>query len=70
VAFTNLQSRLKNSPAHNYDVPLMSGDIAHLFLIASVKGIERSEDDINRCIDNLSDEQMWHRGADRVKACA
>jgi hypothetical protein len=44
VAFTNLQSRLKKSPAHNYDCPLMSDQ----FLTASVKGMQRSENEINR----------------------
>lgn len=70
MAFTNLQLRLKNSPAGNYDGSLMSDHIAHLFVTASVKGMQRSEDDINRCIDKLSDEQMWHRGADHENSIA
>lgn len=53
-----------------YDGPLMSAQIAHLFLTASVKGMQRSEDEINRCIDKLSDEQMWHRGADHENSIA
>src|SRR5580693_5432728 len=48
----------------------MSDQIAHLFLAASVKTMQRSEDDINRCIDKLSDEQMWHRGADHENSIA
>jgi Protein of unknown function (DUF1572) len=48
----------------------MSEQIAHLFLTASVKGIERAENDINRCIDKLSDEQMWRRGADHENSIA
>jgi hypothetical protein len=70
VAFTNLQLRLKNLLARNYDVPLMSDQIAHLFLTASVNAIQRSEDDIHRCIDKLSEEQMWHRGADHENSIA
>jgi Protein of unknown function (DUF1572) len=48
----------------------MSDQIAQLFLSASVKTIQRSEDDINRCIGKLSDEQMWHRGADHENSIA
>jgi hypothetical protein len=48
----------------------MPDQIAHLFLTASVKTMQRSEDDINRCIDKLSDEQMWHRGADHENSIA
>lgn len=48
----------------------MSNQIAHLFLDAAVKAIQRSEDDIHRCIDKLSDEQMWHRGADHENSIA
>jgi hypothetical protein len=48
----------------------MSEQIAHLFLTASVKVLERSEEEINRCIDKLSDEQMWHRGADYENSIA
>jgi hypothetical protein len=70
MAFTNLQSRLKNSLPSNYDGPLMSDHIAHLFLTASVKGMQRSEDALNRCIDKLSDEQMWHRGGDHENSIA
>ncbi len=48
----------------------MSDQIAHLFLTASVKGMQRSENEINRCIDKLSDAQMWHRGADHENSVA
>lgn len=42
----------------------MSDQIANLFLSASVKAMQLSEDGINRCIDKLSDDQMCRRGAD------
>ena len=42
----------------------MADQIANLFLSASVKRMQLSEDEINRCLAKLSDEQMWHRGAD------
>ena len=48
----------------------MADQIPHLFLAASVKGMQLSEDAINRCIDKLSDEQMWHRGADHENSVA
>jgi hypothetical protein len=68
--FTNLPLPLKNLPLRNYDVALMADQIAHLFLAASVKTMQRSEDDIHRCIDKLSDDQMWHRGADHENSIA
>ena len=46
----------------------MADQIPHLFLAASVKGMQLSEDAINRCIDKLSDEQMWHRSPDHEKS--
>jgi hypothetical protein len=70
VAFTNSPSRLNHLPARIYDVPLMPDQIAHLFLTASVKAMQRSEDEINRCIDKLSDQQMWQRGADHENSIA
>src|ERR1700733_8282993 len=48
----------------------MPDQIADLFLTASVKGIQLSEEAMNRCIDKLSDEQMWHRGADHENSVA
>jgi hypothetical protein len=32
--------------------------------------MQLSEDAINRCIDKLSDDQMWHRGADHENSIA
>jgi hypothetical protein len=48
----------------------MADQIPHLFLTASAKAMQLSEDAINRCIDQLSDEQMWHRGADHENSVA
>jgi hypothetical protein len=48
----------------------MADQVDLLFLSAAVKGMQRSEEDINRCIDKLSDEQMWHRGADHENSVA
>jgi uncharacterized damage-inducible protein DinB len=48
----------------------MADQIPHLFLITSAKGMQLSEDAINRCIAKLSDEQMWHRGADHENSIA
>jgi hypothetical protein len=48
----------------------MADQISHLFLTASAKGMQLSEDAINRCIDKLSEEQMWHRGADHENSIA
>lgn len=70
MASTSLPLRLKNLPACIYDVPLMPDQITHLFLTASVEGMRRSEDTINRCVDKLSEEQMWHRGADHENSIA
>jgi hypothetical protein len=53
-----------------YDVSLMPEQIADLFLAASVKRMQLSEDDINRCLDKLSDEQIWHRQADHENSIA
>src|SRR6202167_3520474 len=48
----------------------MADQIPDLFLTASAKAMKLSEDAINRCIDQLSDEQMWHRGADHENSVA
>jgi len=48
----------------------MADQIPHLFLTASAKAMQLSEDAINRCIDKLSDDQMWHRGADHENSIA
>jgi uncharacterized damage-inducible protein DinB len=61
---------LKNSPGRIYDVPLMTLQIPEVFLSASVKRMQLSEDDINRCLDKLSDEQIWCRGGDHENSIA
>jgi hypothetical protein len=61
---------LKNLLTRIYDVALMPDQIADLFLATSVRGMQRSEDNINVCINKLSDEQMWHRGADHENSIA
>ena len=48
----------------------MPDQISELFLAASVKRMQLSEDDINRCLDKLSDEQMWCRGGDHENSIA
>jgi len=48
----------------------MPEQIANVFLSASVEADALSEDDINRCLAKLSDEQMWHRGADHENSIA
>src|ERR1700753_3710149 len=48
----------------------MPDQIADVFLSASVKHLQLSEDAINRCLARLSDEQMWHRGADHENSIA
>ncbi len=70
MACTNLLRRLKNLPTHVYDVALMPDQISALFLSASVKRMQLCEDDINRCLDQLSDEQIWHRGGDHENSIA
>ena len=70
VACSSLPACLKNLPGHIYDVNLMPEQIADVFLSASVKRMQLSEDDINRCLAKLSDEQMWHRGADHENSIA
>jgi hypothetical protein len=48
----------------------MPDQISELFLAASVKRMQLSENDINRCLDKLSDEQMLHRGGDHENSIA
>src|SRR3984885_4555172 len=48
----------------------MPDQISALFLAASVKRMQLSENDINRCLDKLSSKQMWHRGADYENSIA
>ena len=70
MAYTSWHSRLKNSPGPIYDVDLMPDQVADVFLSASVKRMQLSEDDINHCLDKLSDEQMWRRGGDHENSIA
>jgi uncharacterized damage-inducible protein DinB len=67
---TSWHWRLKNSPGPIYDVDLMPDQVADVFLSASVKHMQLSEDGINRCLSKLSDEQMWYRGADHENSIA
>src|ERR1700686_4737368 len=48
----------------------MPDQIGDVFLSASVKRMQLSEEDINRCLAKLSDEQMWYRGADHENSIA
>jgi uncharacterized damage-inducible protein DinB len=61
---------LNNLAARIYDVFLMADQITDVFLTASVKQMQCSEETINRCLDKLSDEQMWRRGADHENSIA
>src|SRR5271155_1505427 len=48
----------------------MPDQVSEIFLAASVKRMQLSEDDINRCLDKLSEEQMWCRGGDHENSIA
>ena len=48
----------------------MADQLSDLFLTACVKEMQHSEEQINRCLDKLSEEQMWHRGADHENSIA
>jgi hypothetical protein len=48
----------------------MPDQISELFLSASVKRMQLSEDDINRCLNKSSEEQMWCRGGDHENSIA
>ena len=48
----------------------MADPISQLFLSASVTRMQQSENDINRCLDRLSDEQLWRRGGDHENSIA
>jgi hypothetical protein len=48
----------------------MADHIADVLVKAAVTRMQLSEDDINRCLDKLSDEQMWRRGADHENSIA
>ncbi len=42
----------------------MTNQLPDVFLNAAVKRMQLSEADIDRCLDKLTSEQMWYRGAD------
>ena len=48
----------------------MPNELPDIFLKAAVKRMEHSEKDIDRCLDRLSPEQMWHRGGDHENSIA
>jgi hypothetical protein len=48
----------------------MTDQVSDVFLTAAVRRMQLSEDDINRCLDKLSEEQMWLRGADHENSIA
>jgi len=48
----------------------MADQLSEIFLAASVKRMQLSENDINRCLDKLTDEQMWCRGGDHENSIA
>jgi hypothetical protein len=48
----------------------MADQLSDVFLAACVKQMRHSEEHINRCLDKLSEEQMWHRGADHENSIA
>jgi uncharacterized damage-inducible protein DinB len=48
----------------------MSDEVSRLFLAASVKRMQQSENDIYRCLDKLTDEQMLCRGGDHENSVA
>ena len=61
---------LYSSPGFSYDERRMTAQFPEVFLTASVKRMQLSEADINRCLGKLSEEQMWHRGADHENSIA
>jgi uncharacterized damage-inducible protein DinB len=48
----------------------MATQLPELFLAASVKRMQLSAREINSCIARLSEEQLWHRGADHENSIA
>jgi uncharacterized damage-inducible protein DinB len=48
----------------------MADQISDVFLAASVKRLQLSENDIHRCLDKLTEEQMWCRGGDHENSIA
>jgi hypothetical protein len=47
-----------------------SNALIHLFLAATVTRMQLSEADINRCVDRLSEEQIWSYGGDHENSIA
>ena len=48
----------------------MADPMSDVFLSASVKWMQNSEDQINRCLDRLSDGELRHRGGDHENSIA
>jgi Protein of unknown function (DUF1572) len=48
----------------------MPDQMSDVFLAAVVKRMQLSEDDINRCLDKLSAEQIWHHQGDHENSIA
>jgi hypothetical protein len=48
----------------------MSDQLAEIVISTAVKRIQLSENEINRCLAKLSDEQMWYRGGDHENSVA
>lgn len=48
----------------------MTTQFPELFLAASVRRMQLSAKEINQCIAKLSEEQLWHRGADHENSIA
>jgi uncharacterized damage-inducible protein DinB len=53
-----------------YDGWPMADQLSEKFLAASVKRMQLSESDINKCLDKLTDEQMSCRGGDYENSVA
>src|ERR1700761_77808 len=53
-----------------YDGWPMADPVSEIFLAASVKRMQLSENDINKCLDKLTEEQMSCRGADYENSVA
>ena len=48
----------------------MATQLPELFLTASVKRMQLSAKEIGHCVAKLSEEQLWHRGADHENSVA
>jgi hypothetical protein len=48
----------------------MTDQLAEIVISTAVKRMQLSENEINRCLDKLSDEQMWYRGGDHENSVA